>query len=607
MKGYFKKDFIRRLVDDADIVGIINQYVPLQRSGTRYKARCPFHTEKTPSFVVTPEMGRYHCFGCNANGDVLDFLMEMNKLDFSGAVELLADMEGVNVQYEENGNYTRRSENTISYNEKQELYNCIKDSANYYYKNLMKSGVPLKYLLDRGLKKETIKKFGLGYSINEFDNLYNYLVKEKKYSVNTLIKAGLVRTNDKGGVYDYFRDRIMFPIQDVNGKLIAFGGRIFKDVKNAPKYLNSPETLVFKKNSTLYNLNNARKELSEKPLILVEGYMDVISLVNNGINNAVATLGTAFNINHAKLINRYTKNVVIMYDSDNAGLNATIKAGEILESANIYPKVVRLPKGDDPDSYILNNSIEKFNNLVENGVDSIEFRIKLLEDNHNLLDNWEKVDFIKKACVIIGKVDDDVRKEFYIKYLHERTKAEISTIEKEVNTNSFITPNHLEDGKKDDKEQNIRKNQIKQKIISAQEMILKYMIDNALDIDKIKEVNLDEDILVGDDYKKIYEKIVSCINLGKKVDFIELFDYNDTLATTMSRIVSLDQNIDSDDLNQAKKTLMVNNINKKITKVKLAIRDIQESEDKEMLDVLIAEFYKLKSELLKAKNGGTLI
>lgn len=605
MKGYFKKDFIRRLVDDADIVGIINQYVPLTRSGSRYKARCPFHTEKTPSFIVTPEMNRYHCFGCGANGDILDFLMEINKLDFTSAVEMLADLEGVNVQYEENGNYTRRSENAISYNEKQELYNCIRDTANYFYRNLINNKVTLNYLLDRGLSKETIRKFGLGYSLNSFDALYNYLVKEKKYSVSVLIKAGLVRTKENGGVYDYFRDRIMFPIQDVNGKLIAFGGRIYKDVKNAPKYLNSPETIVFKKNSTLYNLNNARKELPEKPLILVEGYMDVISLVNNGINNAVATLGTAFNINHAKLINRYTKNIVVMYDSDNAGLNATIKACEILESANIYPKVVRLPDGDDPDSYILNNSMEKFNNLVENGIDSIEFRIKLLEKNHNLLDNWEKVDFIKKACVVIGKVEDNVRKEFYIKYLHRKTGAEISTIENEVNTNSFITPNHLID-----KNQNVnkdKKSQMMKKIINAQEIILKYMVDNILDVDKIKKINFDENILVGDDYKKIYEKIVFCINNEKKVDFIELFEYNDKLATTMSKIVSLDQNITWEDVIKAKETLIINNINKKIMKVKNAIKDIQDSEDKEMLDVLIAEFYKLKSDLLKAKNGGTLI
>lgn len=605
MKGYFKKDFIRRLVDDADIVGIINQYVPLTRSGSRYKARCPFHTEKTPSFIVTPEMNRYHCFGCGANGDILDFLMEINKLDFTSAVEMLADLEGVNVQYEENGNYTRRSENAISYNEKQELYNCIRDTANYFYRNLINNKVTLNYLLDRGLSKETIRKFGLGYSLNSFDALYNYLVKEKKYSVSVLIKAGLVRTKENGGVYDYFRDRIMFPIQDVNGKLIAFGGRIYKDVKNAPKYLNSPETIVFKKNSTLYNLNNARKELPEKPLILVEGYMDVISLVNNGINNAVATLGTAFNINHAKLINRYTKNIVVMYDSDNAGLNATIKACEILESANIYPKVVRLPEGDDPDSYILNNSMEKFNNLVKNGIDSIEFRIKLLEKNHNLLDNWEKVDFIKKACVVIGKVEDNVRKEFYIKYLHRKTGAEISTIENEVNTNSFITPNHLID-----KNQNVnkdKKSQMMKKIINAQEIILKYMVDNILDVDKIKKINLDENILVGDDYKKIYEKIVFCINNEKKVDFIELFEYNDKLATTMSKIVSLDQNITWEDVIKAKETLIINNINKKIMKVKNAIKDIQDSEDKEMLDVLIAEFYKLKSDLLKAKNGGTLI
>ncbi len=605
MKGYFKKDFIRRLVDDADIVGIINQYVPLTRSGSRYKARCPFHTEKTPSFIVTPEMNRYHCFGCGANGDILDFLMEINKLDFTSAVEMLADLEGVNVQYEENGNYTRRSENAISYNEKQELYNCIRDTANYFYRNLINNKVTLNYLLDRGLSKETIRKFGLGYSLNSFDALYNYLVKEKKYSVSVLIKAGLVRTKENGGVYDYFRDRIMFPIQDVNGKLIAFGGRIYKDVKNAPKYLNSPETIVFKKNSTLYNLNNARKELPEKPLILVEGYMDVISLVNNGINNAVATLGTAFNINHAKLINRYTKNIVVMYDSDNAGLNATIKACEILESANIYPKVVILPDGDDPDSYILNNSMEKFNNLVENGIDSIEFRIKLLEKNHNLLDNWEKVDFIKKACVVIGKVEDNVRKEFYIKYLHRKTGAEISTIENEVNTNSFITPNHLID-----KNQNVnkdKKSQMMKKIINAQEIILKYMVDNILDVDKIKKINLDENILVGDDYKKIYEKIVFCINNEKKVDFIELFEYNDKLATTMSKIVSLDQNITWEDVIKAKETLIINNINKKIMKVKNAIKDIQDSEDKEMLDVLIAEFYKLKSDLLKAKNGGTLI
>ena len=598
---YIKDEFKNRLRQDVDIVSVINRDVPLVRAGNRYKARCPFHTEKTPSFMVNPSTNTYHCFGCGEHGDVITFVMKMRNMDFVSAVEYLCDIQGITPEYDNPSGYSREDQSR-SYEERKKLFELLRETANYYFRNLQANKTALKYLTDRGLKTETIRKYGLGYSVDSFSGAYDYLTKEKGYEPELLEKAGIIRKSERGSFYDYFRNRIMFPIQDMNGRVIAFGGRIFND-ERGPKYLNSPETRVFKKKSNLYNLNNAKKLFKDNPMILVEGYMDVISLVNNGIENACATLGTAFNIEHARLVNRFTQNVVIMYDSDSAGEKATVSASEIFESINIFPRVVRLPEGEDPDSYVLKYGKDSFDEMLKGAVDSIVFRISLLERDHNLMDSWQRADYVKKACRIIGQVRDSVRRELYIKDLSSKARVEISTIEKEIESGDFVRPQNIpaaETEKREEKKSTVPKN-----IRRSEFIVMKYIIDNIDDPEKIEELELDPDLFVDQDYLELYALAAESINEEKKLDILGIFDYNDNLGTTLSEIIASEISITRKDVFQAMRNLKVYRIEKRLAKVRKAINDIEESgENEDMLEALMTEFYRLQMLRNNVKNGG---
>ena len=597
---YINDDFKNRLRQDVDIVKVIDRDVPLQRAGARYKARCPFHSEKTPSFFVNPSTNTFHCFGCGEHGDVITFVMKMRNLDFVSAVEYLCDLQGITPEYDTSSGFSK-ADGRESYEERKKIYDVLKDTANFYYRNLANTRTAMKYLTDRGLKDETIKRFALGYSPDDFSGTLDYLTKQKGYDISLLEKAGLGRQSEKGRYYDYFRNRVMFPILDMNRNVIAFGGRIFGSNEKGPKYLNSPETRVFKKKSNLYNLNVAKNLLRDNPLILVEGYMDVISLVNNGIENAVATLGTAFNIDHARLINRFTQDVVIMYDSDSAGEKATVKASEILEEAGIYPKVVRLPEGEDPDSFVLKNGKDEFYRMLSGATEAIAFRISLLEREHNLLDNWHRAEYVRQACRIIAKVGDNVRKEFYAKALSEKGGVEVSTIMKEIQTGDYVKTSNLEHVEREKKD----RPRTSAKIRRSEFIIIKYIIDNLKDPAKVQELDFDPDLLVDDDYLELYAIAADCINSEKALDILGIFDYNDKLAKTLSEIIASEADFSEKDARQAIRTLKLRQIDHMLDKVRRAINGIEDSEgDDSMLEALMTEFYRLQAKRNIVKNGG---
>ena len=368
----YSDDIIEEVRMKNDIVDVISQYVKLTRKGSSYFGLCPFHNEKTPSFSVTPSKQMYYCFGCGAGGNVYNFIMEYENYSFGEALSHLADRAGVELPKIE---YSREAREKAE--ERATLLEINKLAAQYFYYQLRREGgkTAYGYLTGRGLSEETIRKFGLGYSDKYSDDLYKYL-KSKGYSDELLRESGLFNVDERRGMYDKFWNRVIFPIMDVNNRVIGFGGRVMGDGK--PKYLNSPETKIFDKSRNLYGLNVARTT-RKNYLILCEGYMDVIAMHQAGFTNAVASLGTALTSGHASLVKRYTKEVLLLYDSDGAGIRAALRAIPILREAGVTSRVVSLKPWKDPDEFIKNEGAEAFEERLNQAMDSFMFRVHIAE------------------------------------------------------------------------------------------------------------------------------------------------------------------------------------------------------------------------------------
>lgn len=415
-------ELIEKIHDNSNLVDIVSRYIHLKKTGSNYVGLCPFHSEKTPSFTVSESKQLFHCFGCGEGGDLITFIMKMEGLSFVEAVKHLADLQGIPLD-----------DNNIDYKlklEKDILYSINKEAAKFYYYNLNNSKGPLSYLKNRNIDRKIINQFGLGYAPDSWDSIKKYL-KQKGYKEEDIEKAGLVgRRKDNTGYYDKFRNRIMFPIIDIKGRIIGFGGRVLDN--SMPKYLNSKDTLVFSKGYNLYGLNFIKRYSKDRRLILVEGYMDVISLFKSGINYAVASLGTAFTHDQAKLLKRYKREVYICYDSDKAGINATIKALNILRKEGVEPKVIVLPIGQDPDDFIRQNGFNEFNKLIENALNHIDYKILLNKQRYNLNNPEDKIKFTKEVSKILRNLTSQVEKEVYIDKISEETGISKEAIEREV-------------------------------------------------------------------------------------------------------------------------------------------------------------------------------
>lgn len=429
---FYPDELIEEVRSRNDIVDVISGYVHLQKKGANYFGLCPFHNEKSPSFSVSRSKQMYYCFGCGAGGNVFTFLMEYENDTFPEAVKALADRAGISLPEADESEEARKEQSRRS-----RLLAINKEAAKYFYFQLRaKQGEQgLNYLRERKLTDETIHRFGLGYANKTPDDLVRYL-KSKGFPEELIREAGLCNTDEKHGMYDKFWNRVMFPIEDINHRVIGFGGRVMGDGK--PKYLNSPETPIFDKSRNLYGLNFARSSRKGN-IILCEGYMDVIAMHQAGFNQAVASLGTAFTLGQAGLLKRYTKEVLLSYDSDGAGVKAALRAIGILKEAGLTGRVINLEPYKDPDEFIKNLGAEAFQERIDNAENSFLFEIRMLQREYDLNDPEKKTEFHRAVAKKLCEFPEEVERENYLEAVAEKYHIGFESLRKLVASTAAST------------------------------------------------------------------------------------------------------------------------------------------------------------------------
>ena len=391
----------------CNIVDVVGRVVPLKKAGSNYKGICPFHNEKTPSFVVSETKQIFTCFGCGASGDLITFVQRYYNLDFRGAVEMLAKEYGLSLDGAFRSN-----------KDKEELYEINRQAARFFYRAMRERANPgYTYMKNRGISEDILNQFGIGYADEKWDSLYRFL-KEKGFAEKKMLELGLI-SQSKGRYYDKFRSRVIFPILNTSGKVIGFGGRIVGD--GEPKYLNSQESGVFQKKFNLYGLNLTGKDIrNQDAVVLVEGYMDVVALYQSGIRNVSASLGTALTENQARLIKRYTKNVILSYDADQAGQNAALRGLDILYKEGCRARVLKVTDGKDPDEFVRKNGRKAFAELIENAMPYGDFKLHMARSGYDLTDQQQRIDFLRDAVEILRTMKP-VEADIYIRKLAEET------------------------------------------------------------------------------------------------------------------------------------------------------------------------------------------
>jgi len=424
----YKQSSINEVSRRSDLVELVSGYVHLKRNGTSHVGLCPFHKEKTPSFHVDEDKQLFYCFGCGAGGNVYDFVMRAENLDFVDALRFLAQRASVTLE-EEHGTYNSNHDEEALLRKR--ILEMNRLAARHFYENLLKPEAisAQSYMQRRGLDKKTTIKFGIGYAPDQWTDLRDYM-ESRGYTAEELVTAGLAVKNEKGRIYDKFRNRLMFPIIDVRGNVVAFGGRTLGE--DQAKYMNSPETPVFHKGRNLFALNLAKQVGMKEGLILVEGYMDVVSLYQRGITNVVAGLGTALTEEQARLLKRYASQVYVCYDGDEAGQKAAQKAIALLGEAENVVKVISFTGAKDPDEYILKKGPESFRALIAEAHESVEYQLLRLRRQYDLYDVSQKITFLGEAAKILAEIDNEVAREAYIKRLSVETDITTEAIKAEV-------------------------------------------------------------------------------------------------------------------------------------------------------------------------------
>jgi DNA primase len=405
----------------ADIVQVVSEYMTLKKAGANYKACCPFHKEKTPSFVVSPSKQLYHCFGCGAGGNIFGFLMRHEGFSFAEAVRYLAERLGIQIKEVQQAPGQREL--------REQLLDLYQFATTFFHRSLLRSAQSdhaRNYLKERDISEEAIKVFSLGHAPAGWDSLVQEAPK-KGFSKELLLQGGLAKKSPEGRVYDTFRNRIMFPIWGISGKVIAFGGRTLEE--DQPKYINSPETPIYTKGQTLYNLHRAKKSISDKSsVVVVEGYTDLIRLALNGIENAVASLGTAFTQAQARLIKRYASEVVLVFDSDSAGVAAAGRGIEVLLAEDLGVKVAVIPSGKDPDEFVLERGAQAFHDIVNEARNFVEFHIENAMASRNGLELENKIKAANALASLVGKMPDPIKRNEYLRLVAGRLDIDPETL-----------------------------------------------------------------------------------------------------------------------------------------------------------------------------------
>lgn len=506
----FSEEIIQKIKEENDIVDIVSEVVTLKKTGKNYLGRCPFHNEKTPSFTVSSEKQIYKCFGCGEAGNVISFVMKTRNMAFPEAVKLLGEKVGIVV---DDADSPGKSSAT---NEKfKRMYDINVQAARYFYTNLKRFKAPYEYLKGRGITDETIKKFGIGFALDNWQGIRSYL-KQRGFSEEEILELGLTTKNEKGNIYDRFRNRIIFPVFNVSGRVIGFGGRVLDDSK--PKYLNSPETPIFHKGTNLYGLNLAIKNNPARTVIMVEGYMDVISLSQQGVTNVVATLGTALTEGQCKLLKRYIDTVIVSFDSDVAGQNATIRGLEILQKSGFDLKILQIPSGKDPDEFIRSYGREKFLNLVDGALPIIDFKLRMAEKGIDFSKQEMVIKYLKRVVSVLKDLDP-LEKAVYIKQVSEKSgigeEAIMESLDKNPNKSIENNKNHNINRKFG------QKLYLEPGFVRAERTVLSLALDKRLS-DKIFS-NVSEDDLILKAHKVIYT-IIKENNMCSKEELIKIIN-----------------------------------------------------------------------------------
>ena len=537
----YSEELIEEIKNSNDIVDVISQYVNLKRSGRNFFGLCPFHKEKSPSFSVSPDKQIFHCFGCGAGGNVIHFISKIENADFKEAIGILANRAGIELptlnNYEDNKTALLKSK----------VYEINQIAAEFYHQNLYKptSKIGQEYIKKRKLDNRTLKSFLIGYSGN-FDELYRIL-KQKGFTEEEILASSLVNKKDDGKYIDRFRKRVMFPIQDTRNKVIAFGGRVTDDSK--PKYINSPENIVYSKGRHLFGLNVAKRgEL--KNIIIVEGYMDAISLYQRGITNVVASLGTALTEAQGRLLRRYSERVTIGYDSDGAGQAATLRGLEILQNIGCDVRILQISGAKDPDEYVIKYGPERFLKCVEQAISLVEFKVKMLKQSLNLDNINDKIKFLNQVAKILSNVTNSIERELYVEKIANEYNVSKEAIYGEVNKLIYTKNTGEKTLEKPIVKKEIKK--AKQEIDSSttkRENLIIYLLINypQESYKKIKSVISENDMKLEEN-QKILKKMYEEIEKGNiNIDILNYFE-EQNIIDHISGIMSYDFEIS--DLNK---------------------------------------------------------
>ena len=503
---YYPDELVEEVRLKNDIVDVISGYVRLQKKGSSHFGLCPFHNEKSPSFSVSGSKQMYYCFGCGAGGNVFTFIMEYENFTFPEAIKLLAERAKVDLPEIEYSEEVKKKESR-----RNKLLEVNKEAAKYFYYQLrsQRGSVGCRYLADRQLSDETMKKFGLGFANVSSNDLVQYL-RSKGYGDDLIQEAGLASFDEKHGMHDKFWNRVMFPIQDINHRVIGFGGRVMGDAK--PKYLNSPETMIFDKSRNLYGLNFARTS-RQNNIILCEGYMDVIAMHQAGFTQAVASLGTAFTAGQANLLRRYTEEVLLAYDSDGAGVNAALRAITILKEVDLSAKVINLEPYKDPDEFIKNLGTDTFMQRIREAENSFFFELRISEKDYNLKDPESKTRFHREIARKLCGFSEEVERENYIEAVADKYNIGFDNLRKLVTAYAAQTglvspvtrPKSGIAEKKNTPEENRKR---------AQKLLITWIAEEPGVFSKIAKYITPEDFTV-ELYRKVADKLFEGLKEGK--------------------------------------------------------------------------------------------
>ena len=487
---YYPEELVEEVRERNDIVDVIGGYVRLKRSGANYMGLCPFHNEKSPSFSVSGTKQMYHCFGCGVGGNVFTFLMEYENYTFAEALKVLAERAGIRLPEEEYSAEARRQADLRS-----RLLEVNKEAGRYYYYQLKseRGGNAWNYLTGRGLTDQTIAHFGLGYAGRLGNELYRYL-KGKGYPDELLVKSGLITVDEKRGAADKFWNRVMFPIMDVNNRVIGFGGRVMGD--GMPKYLNSPETPIFDKSRSLYGLNYARQS-RKNSILLCEGYMDVIALHQAGFTNAAASLGTAFTGLQAALLSRYAKEVYLTYDSDEAGVKAALRAIPILREAGLTAKVINMKPYKDPDEFIKALGAEAFGKRIQEAVNSFYFEIDVLREQFNLEDPEEKTRFFNEIAKKLLVFTEELERNNYMEAIARRYQVSYDNLRRLVNRQGAMQSVVIRSDRRERRQENTKKDKAREGMMQSQSLLLTWLAEDGELFGRIREIISPKDFTEG--------------------------------------------------------------------------------------------------------------